>query len=181
MCERNRGGRCLEIYSSSAASDVYTRQNPAVPNHETIASLTGISDYLDTVHKHHFPNTRSNRFQRMRELFQLFAQHEEKLAQHFLEFVNAQAGIQLIGTVSANIDARVHTFSLQITGVASSVVARAFATEGIACGSGHFYAKRLLDSLNISEPEVLRCSMAHYTSHSDVEQLIDALKRQIPS
>jgi selenocysteine lyase/cysteine desulfurase len=116
----------------------------------------------------------------MRELFQLFAEHEEKLAQRFLEFVNSQAGIQLIGTTSANIDARVPTFSLQIKGVASSVVARALAKEGIACGSGHFYAKRLLDSLNISEPEVLRCSMAHYTSHRDVEQLIDALKRQVP-
>jgi cysteine desulfurase family protein (TIGR01976 family) len=160
--------------------DLAHKLNPAGPNHETIASLTGISDYLDTVHKHHFPNTKSNRFQRMRELFQLFAEHEEKLAQRFLEFVNSQAGIQLIGTTSANIDARVPTFSLQIKGVASSVVARALAKEGIACGSGHFYAKRLLDSLNISEPEVLRCSMAHYTSHRDVEQLIDALKRQVP-
>jgi len=60
-------------------------------------------------------------------------------------------------------------------------VAQALAKEGIACGSGHFYAKRLLDSLNIWEPEVLRCSMAHYTSLSDVDRLIGALKRQIPT
>lgn len=159
--------------------DLEHKLNPAGPNHETIASLTGISDYLDTVHQHHFTNAGGSRFERMQELFQLFAEHEHKLAQRFLEYVNAEPDIRLIGSKSADIDSRVPTFSLQIKGVASSEVAQALAKEGIACGSGHFYAKRLLDSLNILEPEVLRCSMAHYTSMSDVEQLIDALKRQI--
>lgn len=159
--------------------DLEHKLNPAGPNHETIASLTGISDYLDTIHQHHFTNAGVSRFERMQELFQLFAEHEHKLAQRFLEYVNAEPDIRLIGSKSADIDSRVPTFSLQIKGVASSEVAQTLAKEGIACGSGHFYAKRLLDSLNILEPEVLRCSMAHYTSMSDVEQLIDALKRQI--
>jgi cysteine desulfurase family protein (TIGR01976 family) len=160
--------------------DLDHKLNPAGPNHETIASLTGISEYLDTVHRHHFANTSGNRFERTQELFQLFAEHEQKLAQRFLEFINAQPSIRLVGSNSANIDTRVPTFSLQIKGIASKEVAQALAKEGIACGSGHFYAKRLLDSLNILEPEVLRCSMAHYTSMTDVEQLIDCLKRQIP-
>jgi selenocysteine lyase/cysteine desulfurase len=160
--------------------DLDHKLNPAGPNHETIASLTGINDYLDAVYTHHFTNSNKSRFERTRLLFKLFAEHEEKLAQHFLEFINSETGIRLIGTTSADMDARVPTFSLQIKGVPSGQVAQALAKEGIACGSGHFYAKRLLDSLNIWEPEVLRCSMAHYTSLSDVDQLIGALKRQIP-
>ena len=160
--------------------DLDHKLNPAGPNHETIASLTGINDYLDAVYTHHFTNSNKSRFERTRLLFKLFAEHEEKLAQHFLEFINSETGIRLIGTTNADIDARVPTFSLQIKGVPSGRVAQALAKEGIACGSGHFYAKRLLDSLNIWEPEVLRCSMAHYTSLSDVDQLIGALKRQIP-
>jgi cysteine desulfurase family protein (TIGR01976 family) len=159
--------------------DLDHKLNPAGPNHETIASLTGINDYLDAVYTHHFTNSNKSRFERTRLLFKLFAEHEEKLAQHFLEFINSETGIRLIGTTSADMDARVPTFSLQIKGVPSGQVAQALAKEGIACGSGHFYAKRLLDSLNIWEPEVLRCSMAHYTSLSDVDQLIGALKRQI--
>lgn len=160
--------------------DLDHKLNPAGPNHETIACLAGISEYLDTVHEHHFTHSTSDRFERTQELFQLFAEHEHKLAQRFLEFINGEPSIQLVGSRSANMDTRVPTFSIQIKGVPSKEVAQALAKEGIACGSGHFYAKRLLDSLNILEPEVLRCSMAHYTSMSDVEQLISALKKQIP-
>lgn len=159
--------------------DLEHKLNPAGPNHETIASLTGISDYLDTVHQHHFTNAGGSRFQRMQDLFGLFAEHEEKLAQHFLEFVNAEKRIKLIGTSDAKQGARVPTFSMQINGVSSSQVAQALAKKGIACGSGHFYAKRLLDSLNIAELEVLRCSMAHYTSIADVDRLIQALETQL--
>ena len=161
--------------------DLDHKLNPAGPNHETIASLTGISDYLDALYAHHFTDSTKSRFERTRLLFQLFAEYEEKLAQHFLEFINSETSIRLIGTTRADMNARVPTFSLQINGVPSDQVAQALAKEGIACGSGHFYAKRLLDSLNIWEPEVLRCSMAHYTSLSDVDRLISTLKRQIPA
>ena len=161
--------------------DLDHKLNPAGPNHETIACLTGISDYLDALYAHHFTDSTKSRFERTRLLFQLFAEYEEKLAQHFLEFINSETSIRLIGTTRADMNARVPTFSLQINGVPSDQVAQALAKEGIACGSGHFYAKRLLDSLNIWEPKVLRCSMAHYTSLSDVDRLISTLKRQIPA
>lgn len=159
--------------------DLDHKLNPAGPNHETIASLAGISDYLDKLYQHHFASTDGSRFQQMQTLFQLFAEHEEKLSRHFLEFVNSEASIRLIGTSDASLNARVPTFSLQIKGALSSQVAQALSKDGIACGSGHFYAKRLLDSLNTAEPEVLRCSMAHYTSMDDVDRLILALEKQL--
>jgi len=45
-------------------------------------------------------------------------------------------------------------------------------------GHGHFYAKRLLESVGITDSEdgVLRISLAHYNSADDVARVIDALR-----
>ena len=53
--------------------------------------------------------------------------------------------------------------------------------DKIAISAGHFYAKRLLDSLQLSDSNdgVVRCSMAHYNTLAEVDQLIDALDKNI--
>lgn len=159
--------------------DLGHKLNPAGPNHETIASLTGIIDYLDALYEHHFEPANGTFFTQMQALFQLIAEHEETLARRFLDFVNNEPDLKLVGTTSSSKDLRVPTFSLQMANTTCSTLASNLARSNIACGSGHFYAKRLLDCLHLAEPEVLRCSMAHYTSYSDVDQLISALKQEL--
>ena len=46
-------------------------------------------------------------------------------------------------------------------------------------GSGHFYAKRVVQGLGISDPDdgVVRCSMAHYNTKEEVDLLIESLDK----
>lgn len=160
--------------------DLAHKLNPAGPNHETIACLTGITDYLDLVSQHHGFDPQEDSTVAMAALFQMFAEHEQSLAQRFLDFIDSEPSIRLLGTRDSSLTARVPTFSFQIDGIPCGAVTAALAKESICCGSGHFYAKRLLDSMNLVDQEVVRCSMAHYTSKEDVDRLITSLSKQLP-
>jgi selenocysteine lyase/cysteine desulfurase len=61
----------------------------------------------------------------------------------------------------------------------SEGIARAVAQDEVAISSGHFYAKRLVESLRIKDTEdgVVRCSMAHYNTIEEVDKLIHSLDR----
>ncbi|MFT4863662.1 MAG: cysteine desulfurase family protein (TIGR01976 family) [Pseudohongiellaceae bacterium] len=155
--------------------DLPHKLNPAGPNHETIASLSGIADYFDALYKHHFGSDDASFFDRVQRVFQLIALHEQSLASKFLGFVSTKPKIRLLGINSSRAAARVPTFSLQIAGFKPQEICAELARRGVACGSGHFYAKRLLESMHLEDKEVLRCSMSHYNSIEDVDQLIQGL------
>lgn len=155
--------------------DLPHKLNPAGPNHETIASLTGIADYFDLLYHHHFDMSDEGFFGRVQSVFQIIAHHEATLAAVFLDYVASQPKIRLLGGIDSSALSRVPTFSFQVSGISPKGLCQELAARNIACGSGHFYAKRMLDSMHLEEKEVLRCSMAHYTSSGDVEGLIAAL------
>ncbi len=155
--------------------DLAHKFNPAGPNHESIASLAGIADYFDCLYQHHFEDSGKSFFQRTRSVFGLIASHEESLAQHFLDFIGTKQQINLLGGSNSGKDSRVPTFSFQIDDLASQSVPSLVAKDGVAIAAGHFYAKRFLDNLNMSDKDVVRCSMAHYNSREDVERLIHSL------
>jgi cysteine desulfurase family protein (TIGR01976 family) len=155
--------------------DLAHKLNPAGPNHESIAALVGIADYFDCLYEHHFEEENANFFQRARKVYALISEHEQSLAQYFLDFIKDKKQIRLIGRMEAGRDARVPTFSMQFEDVSSLSVPSLMAKDKVAIAAGHFYAKRFLDSVNLEEKDVVRCSMAHYNTHEDVERLIRSL------
>ncbi len=161
--------------------DLAHKMNPAGPNHESIASLVGIADYFDALYSHHFERQESSLFERTQSLFDKIADHEQTLAERFLDFINAKNEIRLIGSHESGKSIRVPTFSFTAARKGSKKIAMAVAKDKVAIGSGHFYAKRLLDSLKMADTEdgVVRCSMAHYNTVAEVDQLIHALDRVI--
>lgn len=156
--------------------DLPHKFNPAGPNHESIASLAGISDYFDALADHHGIEA-TNRLEQTCRLYELITSHEAELAQCFIDWVSENDRVRLIGPNSAEVDRRVATFSLLLEGVASKEATIKAAEHGIALGSGHFYAKRLLEAINIPDVEdgVLRCSMAHYNTMAEVDHLTQTL------
>jgi selenocysteine lyase/cysteine desulfurase len=55
-------------------------------------------------------------------------------------------------------------------------VAHELVRRGVQTSSGHYYAARVLDGLGIDPDRgVVRLSMVHYTSPSDVDRAVDAL------
>lgn len=162
-------------------ADLTHKLNPAGPNHESIAALVGIADYFENLSKHHFDEQAESFFLRIQALYELIAAHEQSLAERLLDFINSKNQIRLIGPASSDKAVRVPTFSFQVKGIKSSTIPPLVAQDKVAISAGHFYAKRLLDSLGLEDSEegVVRASMIHYNTTEEVDQLIGALDKYI--
>ncbi len=160
--------------------DIPLKLNPGGPNHEFTASLSGITDYFDSVHRHHFPGSNAALHARMAECFDLITAHEERLAAPFVEFLSSKPGVRIIGRATADHEARVPTFSFVVDGRDSNEFPRHLAKHDVGIRAGHFYAKRLIDALDLDRNNgVVRASMVHYNSPEEVQRLIRHLDEAI--
>lgn len=159
--------------------DLLHKMNPAGPNHESIASLVGIADYFDTLYAHHFDGNEPSFFARSQALYAKFAEHEQVLSKKFLDFITSRSDVRLIGRHESDKNIRIPTFSFASNKMGSEEIARAVSRDKVAISFGHFYAKRLIESLGIRDTEdgVVRCSMAHYNTIDEVDRLIRSLDR----
>ena len=155
--------------------------NPAGPQHEIIASLSGISDYIDAVAAEHLTDVPNDLFSRTKAVYELFARHETELAKIFIDWANAHEKVQVIGRTTSETDLRAPTFSIKIEGQSSEKIANAVTVDKIAVRHGDFYARRLVASVGIDDFDdgIVRCSMAHYNTVAEVERLIAALDKAI--
>ncbi len=182
-CLYGKRGRLLEArgqYHYFIGEDETDKKlNPAGPCHETIASLAGIADYFEALAAHHLDNPANDFAGRVAAVFELMAAHEEALAEPFVEFLLSKPKVRLLGRPSAARAERAPTFSFTVDGRASADVPKLLEADRVACGHGHFYAKRLIEALGIEDADdgVVRCSMVHYNTPQEVERLIGALDR----
>ncbi len=154
------------------ADKLYKRFTPAGPDHAAIAACTGIVDYLEALHQHHF-NTGSKGTVIGEEIHQMLAEYEADLLQPLLDYAEAKNTIQLLGPNQAS--KRAATVSLVLQEDAQKV-ARELANMGIMAGHGHFYSRRLIEAMgHPSDPGVLRLSFVHYTSEAEIIHAIKAL------
>lgn len=163
-----------------ADDDIPLKLNPGGPNHEFSASLSGIIDYFDVFHRHHFPGSNAALRTRIGECFNLITSHEERLAEPLVEFLESKPDVRIIGRPTANHQARVPTFSFVVNGRDSREFPRRLAEHDVGIRAGHFYAKRLIDALGLDKNNgVVRASMVHYNSPQEVERLIKHLDEMI--
>ena len=149
----------------------HKRLIPAGPDHAQVAALQGVTDYFDALALHHFPDELEDK---SRTVHGLFRNAERELLAPLLEFLRAHPGIRIVGPDSA--ENRVPTVALLAEGHDPERLVRGLNERGMMCGSGHFYAARLLTALGISlDTGVLRLSLVHYTSVEDIERLMTAL------
>jgi cysteine desulfurase family protein (TIGR01976 family) len=155
------------------------RFNPAGPLHAEIAALAGIVEYVDTLYNHHFGETAADFRERARQVYDLFALHETRLANRLLDALRQMPGVRIIGRPVAETGRRAATISFVHRGIPSEEITRRLAACRIALRHGHFYALRCLEALGIEDPEtsgVVRISLVHYNNDDDVTRLIDCLQ-----
>jgi len=161
-------------------TDIPLKLNPGGPNHELTAALTGIVDYFDVLHRHHFGESNLNLHERLGQLFALIAEHEERIAAPFLDFLITNPAIRVIGRPTADQQLRAPTFSFLVNGQRSDEIPAALARRGIGIGSGDFYAARLIDALGVRDQGgVIRASMVHYNTEDEVARLIAGLEESL--
>ncbi|MEM9094938.1 MAG: aminotransferase class V-fold PLP-dependent enzyme [Neomegalonema sp.] len=145
---------------------------PAGPDHAQVAALNGVVDYLDALHAHHFTDAAEPQ-ERARRTHDLMVAHERNALAPLLEFLDARNDLRVLGPVDPV--ERAPTVACD-TAKPPEMLAKALAEHGIMAGWSDFYAPRILKRMGV-DPErgVLRLSFVHYTTHKDVDALIEAL------
>lgn len=149
---------------------------PAGPDHAQVAASGGVADYFDSLFAHHYPNGGADKVAvgKPAAVRQLLHQAERELLAPLLDFCQGNQRVRLIGPATP--ESRAATVSLQTHSAPPKELAERLAARGIIAGAGHFYAVRLLEAMGLSpEVGVLRLSFTHYTSESEMTQLLTAL------
>jgi len=147
--------------------------------HETTASVEGICDYFDRVFVHHFGDLTGSLHERYAQVFELFTRHEDQIAQPLMAFLCARKNVRIIGPTEVDCTSRVPTFSFTVENAKHSEIARRLGQQGIGIGAGNFYAHRCIDALKLGSNGVLRISLVHYNSSSEVADWIRTLDEVI--
>jgi len=152
---------------------------PGYVNHELTAALPGILEYFDAIAGSHASAgdpALVDRPSRLDLAFGLFADHEQKLAAHLLDFLASRRKVRVIGKTSTDDGARVPTISFVVDGRRSSEIPPLLEPERLAVRFGHFYAYRAVQALGLADRDgVVRVSMLHYNTLAEVDRLIRAL------
>lgn len=153
------------------------RLNPAGPLHGEIAALSGIAEYVDVLHGHHFDARDENLHRRAVAVFGLIKEHEIGLTRRLLDAVTGLPGLCILGSGTGSMETRSSVVSIRSDRIAPSEIAERLAERRIAVGSGDFYAVRLLEALGIDPQRgVLRVSMVHYNTIEEVDHLTSSLR-----
>ncbi len=151
---------------------LYKRFTPAGPDHAQIAACAGMADYVDALYDHHVGG-KADPAARGAAVHDLMRAHEVALLQPILDALSHRNTVRLLGPTQAS--ERAPTVALGL-GRAALPVAAELARHGIMAGGGDFYAVRALTGMGMDpEQGVLRLSFTHYTSQSEIEQLLGAL------
>ena len=106
-----------------------------------------------------------------------YPEHEERVVAPLLAWLTCQRGVTVHGERSADRARRVPTVSFSVAGCAPEAIVRAVDAHGIGIRHGDFYARRLVEELGLAERGgVVRVSLVHYTTATEVERLIGALE-----
>jgi len=153
---------------------------PGNVNFELAYGSTGILDYLNLLYDEHFSEKDSLLNSRLKKVFALIAEHEEEIVSPLIEFLKSRSNIEIIGETCADKEIRVPTVSFIVKNRKSSEIPLQLDPFKMGIRRGDFYARRLIESLKIDHIDgVVRISMVHYNTKSEVEKLISLLNNII--
>ena len=151
------------------------RLDAAGPDHASIAALAGLGDYFEQSHLHHFGKRKVSLKKKAGQVSAFMHKHESELCQLLLDGLSVLP-LRVIGKTSNKWrEANVALVSEKHT---SATLSKALAEKDIAANSGDFYARRLLDKLDVTEKYggVLRISIAHYNTSAEIERVLEVLE-----
>ncbi len=151
---------------------------PGNVNFELSWGCAGIVDYLDAVGMS--IGASGARRQRMQSAFDAFASHEDMIAEKLLAYLRGKFAVRIIGHDRVENGNRMPTVSFVVNGRHSEAIVRHADKVGIGIRFGDFYARRLIEALNLrAQGGVVRVSMAHYNMAEEIDRLIACLDEAI--
>ena len=151
---------------------LYKRFTPAGPDHAQIAASAGMADYFEELHSHHNLSG-ATPSEKMAAVHDLMRSHETELQQPLLDYLSEKNSLRLLGPRDAA--KRAPTVAVDC-GENAYAISEKLAPLGIMAGGDNFYAVRALKGMGVDPDQgVLRLSIVHYTSQTEVSKLMEAL------
>lgn len=160
----------LDVPKLAPAPDIAPdRLETGTQNHEGIVGAGAAVDFLASI------GTGSSRRARLVSAYATLHTEGQALFRQLWDGVGGVQGAQRFGPGP---DApRTPTLSFVVEGVPSEEVARALAAEGVFVSNGDFYASTVVELLGHAKHGLVRVGAACYTTASEVERLVDGVKR----
>ena len=154
------------------------RLNPAGPLHAEIAALAGLGEYYDALYEKHFDDRGLSRHERAVKVFDLFSEHETRIANRLLDALKELPAVRIIGKPHAETGRRAATISFRPLKKKPSEIVKQLSEKFIAVRNGHFYARRCIEALGFEDAEegIIRVSLVHYNTEEEVNRLVVGLQ-----
>ena len=150
--------------------------NPGGPNHEELASLIGIYEYIIELYDHHYQEKKLSIRDKIKKINLLIAQHEQEITNPILEYISNRKDLKLIGKNKIVNKNRAPTIAFTSRNNTSKHLSEILVKNKIATRNDNFYAWRCLNALGIDPNDgVIRLSLVHYNNLDDSNKLIQAL------
>lgn len=142
---------------------------PGNVNFELAYSLSAIPEYLQELGDGD-----------IKQGYKKIKNYEAGLTEKLLTFLNTIPEIKILGENNADFDQRVSTISFIHANKNSQEIVEQVDKYNIGIRFGSFYAEQLIDDLGLRERNgVVRVSLVHYNSETEVNKLIQALSEII--
>lgn len=156
--------------------DIPYKLQPGNACYELADGASVVVDYLESL------GDGGTTRERLVAAFEAIARHEEALSERVLAFLRSRPRVSVHGATTAARATRVPTISFTVRGRSSESVVRALDARHLGARHGHFYARRLVDRLDVpAEDGVVRVSLVHYNTLDEADALVRALETEIPA
>lgn len=134
------------------------------------AAVAGVADYFDAMYQHHAHGSRDAKG-RVAEVRAMFGQHIARLRAQILDRLSSRSDVQaLLGENSLG-----PTLAFTTAWPAQDL-AQQLEHRGVVVSYGRYGMDKCLKRMGVpDESDVIRLGMQHYTSHDDIDRLLDGL------
>ena len=144
--------------------------------YENVAGMEAVVQYLERLGRRAGAAAGATRQAVIRSAMDAIAAYERTLSAALLDAVQSIDGAVVHGvTHRGQLAERVPTVSFTVEGITASAVAAELAVGGVGARSGHMYAPRLMQRLNLMPGGTVRVSLVHYNTLAEVARFRDIL------
>jgi cysteine desulfurase family protein (TIGR01976 family) len=174
-----------------ASNSIPDRWETGTQNHEGLAGLVGVIDYLAMIGREH--NTMysgwfkeysggssfSGRQRELKIAMHAMMEYERGLSAQLLSGLREIKGLHVYGiTNPQQLAWRVPTIACTIEGFAPRELAEFLASQGIFAWDGNYYALGIMERLGLeAKGGALRLGMAHYNTLNEIDRVLECLEQ----
>jgi len=174
-----------------ASNTIPDRWETGTQNHEGLAGLVGVIEYLAMIGRENSSRYRElfstnaetgsyhGRQLELKAAMQALMDYERGLSAQLLAGLREIKGLQVYGvTDTQQLALRVPTFACNIEGYSPRELAKHLASQGIFAWDGNYYALGIMERLELeSKGGALRLGMAHYNTMDEIDRVLECLEQ----